>query len=353
MDYTKNYHLPQWVDDDLIRRTDFNDAMASIESGLTAHQSGQDGIRDSLYRAACNNWRQLSAMSIAPWQDGVLRQEFIAASNYQVSGAPNDGTGTLRLYDGRWFANCGTAGTAAAVNATAKEISPLSYEKKSNKYVVTFTPPYPVILQRLCGFGHYSRDSSSGARQTEGCTGRLYIDATGELVKEATYTGELFDALAGSGYSEFGLWLGVPVHQGVRYRYEVQMTKDLVLPCEYGLGVGKTDYSGSAVNVFYCAGTNRASATFSGKLSMETPAAEGIALARYATYGAAGNVTLEWQGKTLTPRTVRSVTYKGKAAQEAEFLLKGPLPTESTLKLTAHCGKNGEFILYDWGATAI
>ena len=34
MNYTNNYHLPQWVETDRILMEDFNDAMAGIEAGL-------------------------------------------------------------------------------------------------------------------------------------------------------------------------------------------------------------------------------------------------------------------------------------------------------------------------------
>lgn len=34
MNYTENYHLPQWEETDRILRKDFNDAMASIETGM-------------------------------------------------------------------------------------------------------------------------------------------------------------------------------------------------------------------------------------------------------------------------------------------------------------------------------
>ena len=39
MEYTKNYHLPQWVKEDRIMMDDFNAAMSSIENGImsTAH----------------------------------------------------------------------------------------------------------------------------------------------------------------------------------------------------------------------------------------------------------------------------------------------------------------------------
>ena len=39
MNYTPNHHLPQWVKSDRVRMEDFNEAMASIESGLD--QAGQ------------------------------------------------------------------------------------------------------------------------------------------------------------------------------------------------------------------------------------------------------------------------------------------------------------------------
>ena len=39
MNYTENYHLPQWEETDRVLRTDFNNAMDSIETGLTLSYS--------------------------------------------------------------------------------------------------------------------------------------------------------------------------------------------------------------------------------------------------------------------------------------------------------------------------
>ena len=36
MNYTTNYHLPQWVKSDRIMMDDFNDAMSAMEDGMTA-----------------------------------------------------------------------------------------------------------------------------------------------------------------------------------------------------------------------------------------------------------------------------------------------------------------------------
>jgi len=39
MNYTSNHHLPQWVSSDRVRMSDFNAAMANIESGLVSASS--------------------------------------------------------------------------------------------------------------------------------------------------------------------------------------------------------------------------------------------------------------------------------------------------------------------------
>lgn len=42
MNYTENYHLPQWEETDRIMRVDFNEAMAGIEEGMAAAQATAD-----------------------------------------------------------------------------------------------------------------------------------------------------------------------------------------------------------------------------------------------------------------------------------------------------------------------
>ena len=43
MDYTTNYHLPQWVESDRIMMEDFNEAMAGIDTGIKTAQDTADG----------------------------------------------------------------------------------------------------------------------------------------------------------------------------------------------------------------------------------------------------------------------------------------------------------------------
>ena len=42
MNYTTNYHLPQWVESDRILMEDFNDAMAGIDQGLQGAKAAAD-----------------------------------------------------------------------------------------------------------------------------------------------------------------------------------------------------------------------------------------------------------------------------------------------------------------------
>lgn len=42
MNYTENYHLPQWEENDRVMRSDFNNAMAALEDGLSTAQSAAD-----------------------------------------------------------------------------------------------------------------------------------------------------------------------------------------------------------------------------------------------------------------------------------------------------------------------
>ena len=60
MEYTKNYHLPQWVESDRIQMEDFNAAMESIESGLDGKAAKSDMTQ--LGATLSENLEQLSGL---------------------------------------------------------------------------------------------------------------------------------------------------------------------------------------------------------------------------------------------------------------------------------------------------
>jgi len=52
MEYTKNYHLPQWAEEDRIMMTDFNQAMTDVESAIDqaveSARQGQESMQEQL-----------------------------------------------------------------------------------------------------------------------------------------------------------------------------------------------------------------------------------------------------------------------------------------------------------------
>ena len=47
MNYTTNYHLPQWVETDRIMMEDFNQAMADIDAGIAGAKGAADAVEDA------------------------------------------------------------------------------------------------------------------------------------------------------------------------------------------------------------------------------------------------------------------------------------------------------------------
>ena len=48
MNYTEKYHLPQWEENDRVMRTDFNQAMAGIESGLIQREAKETQLSSQI-----------------------------------------------------------------------------------------------------------------------------------------------------------------------------------------------------------------------------------------------------------------------------------------------------------------
>ncbi len=61
MEYTKHYHLPQWVESDLILMEDFNKAMANIDDGLEAVKTESATSIDTLADSTSSRFATMSA----------------------------------------------------------------------------------------------------------------------------------------------------------------------------------------------------------------------------------------------------------------------------------------------------
>ena len=92
MNHTKNYGLPQWELNDLIKMEDFNGAMASLENGLTGNKAeAAAGVEEAKSIA---NSAQVNANAAKSAADTAL-----AAKPY-VAGSYNGNGGTRSVYLG-------------------------------------------------------------------------------------------------------------------------------------------------------------------------------------------------------------------------------------------------------------
>ena len=66
MNYTTNYHLPQWVETDRIQMEDFNDAMAAMDRGMAEAKVAAEAAREAAGTAqAAAEIAQSSANAVA------------------------------------------------------------------------------------------------------------------------------------------------------------------------------------------------------------------------------------------------------------------------------------------------
>ena len=66
MNYTKNYHLPQWVETDRIQMEDFNDAMAAMDQGMAEAKVAAEAAQEAAGTAqAAAEIAQSSADAVA------------------------------------------------------------------------------------------------------------------------------------------------------------------------------------------------------------------------------------------------------------------------------------------------
>lgn len=354
MDYTKNYRLPQWVDEDRIMRQDFNNAMANIENGLTENRTAHAGTTSRLLRLAYNCWQHLSALPEIPYQDGGFRQGFAKGENpldQYIPGKPETYSavnGMLQLPDRLWTANWDQILRIDDFRSTFRVLSPISTKSNSDTCSFTFTPPVSGYLYNVVLNGTFSgnqKDDSGKWTNDGSCTVRIYDDLSSTLLQESP------SAINFSGYSGYGFFR-IPftffLIGKTRYRIEVQMKK-MEISIEYTLNPSAESVT-QALELY---GRKQESVSFTRRLRAEDSRQDGLVLVRYATRGPEGSVSIDWMDETLTPRTVRTVDFRGLEVREAEFRPGKTVPPDSTLTLNIRCGKDGEFSLFDWGAMLI
>lgn len=334
MNYTENYHLPQWEENDRVMRTDFNDAMSSLENGLTAcrdmAETGGAEARSALYaglfRMAYNHWHAAAALDSFPGQSGVFRQGF-------AQGEGGSAPGAMQLEDCVWLVNGSEMLTIGHITPTLNKNDKISSAQGSSGSMnAYFTPTYGGQLTGVSLRAHCTALKSSCTMQ---CT--LELRAKNRLLGQAS--GEM--TVTATGYTTVKLPVNIPLHAGERHTLTVQ--------------AANINFTGT-IEVFglTAEGYRTPSAYTTKTFQAEEGGLSGLALVHYEACGTESSLSLQWDGEVLTPRTIRTITgYLGRTVQEAEFRLDRPVPASSSLRLSITCGNGGDIALYDWGAVLL
>ncbi len=86
MDYTNNYHLPQWVKSDRIMMDDFNNAMSAIDSGIKSAQNAANSAKSAASAAqnAANAAKNTAQNAYSPSQKPYAAGSYTGDSGTQT-----------------------------------------------------------------------------------------------------------------------------------------------------------------------------------------------------------------------------------------------------------------------------
>ena len=199
MDYTQNYHLPQWEKADRIMMDDFNAAMAGIETGLSENRESarlesvrldakdaalgerieaarqeaaglsgrnlakaQEDLQRGLFRLAYNQCAHLLEKEAPPAVDGLFLQKL------DKKEIPSNSAGIEIHQDGAWCASSGPGGTVEAVQDSLEFLSNLVMVKGNlsacEKAVLTFAPTGAVCIRQLSLSGAFDSGDKEESR---------------------------------------------------------------------------------------------------------------------------------------------------------------------------------------------
>ena len=345
MDYTKNYHLPQWKKDDRIIMEDFNAAMAGIEDGLdqasrearAAAQTANAAVtpasfQSGLLRAAYNHYWLLSCQDALPWQIGVLRQSF-------AEGAGGSTTGFMQRGDRVWTGNGEEELTLEHVRSSFSQVQAMS--PTQGTMILEFTTPHPGRLVQVLVNG---RTVNHGGDPGD-CTLRLLNRTGGGAGVLEEEQRSSFNFATGSSAGYFKLPVDLVVHAGQKYRLEIVMDN---------LDAQPSFSTSRSIECLTFVGVQVPGASAVCRLQTDEKSQGGVALAYYAYSGAEPALTLNWDGTVLSPCHLRTVTdAQGRTLREAEFRRTTAVPVSSTLTLQVNCPAGGDVSLYELGAVLI
>lgn len=347
MQYTENYHLPQWVKSDRIMMQDFNQMCADLEAGMTENAQTAAEVRQNsaaldqktlarLQRIAYNQYSAAQAMSTFPWQVGMFHQ------NPAKDGSNVTGTA---LWKGVCFAGKGPAGySPGTLSQYMEQLTTLKIVKGNlaacQPLTASICIPGEVYMNRISLTGNYSNNvdgTSSPARLSlfNQDTGELEVVQTVDIKRSGVYAG-----LVNGPVDTF-----LAFHTGQHYLLKLEPLA-AVYDAEFSL------LSGTEVPLYGIMNNNSITATHT--MREHEGSSGGLLIVRGLVFGPGSTLTATWDGEEVPLHTTRMVkTSDGRLVREMAYYRNGPIPAETTFSLHFQLGEQGAFLFYDWGAVLL
>lgn len=346
MNYTENYHLPQWVKEDRIMMDDFNAAMSSLENGLMGLDRKMDGGTDLTWNAILRTgWRmmedhhELADPTEIYSRDGLtinpLSSEEMAAS---LSGATwQEGTGVI-LGKGPAVPD-----TVLRAGCTGFEIAGLHFLAAGrNVASYSFTAP---LSGSVTGFTLYGYLLASAGEGYSGAADFLAEEKSGSawrtVGQKAGIPVEHTLAAAGDNRFQRAVSVNVPIVRGREYRFTLTLTKGQTSTGTFGFVENRSGDSGVPDSSRFT--VQRLLAT-SGSHSRSCSAgpsggSRALVMAWYRTETGSAGISVSAGGQSLAPAGSGTAVWRdGEACQRACFQAKGGFYGNTAVHFQLSCG---------------
>ena len=362
MDYTQNYHLPQWEKTDRVLMDDFNSAMANLDEGISAAQStaealagqiskvdqdarsrdsantasAQSALRSGLFRAAYNQYHAACALAPLPRQNGFFHQKLLPECCSQTGFSGFQGWNGAAI----WAAKAGTVFTHKNLIEDAQVVQQMTLtgsHTNSSPLIAEITTPGPGFFTMVKFAGTIRNVTASSAHW------RVVWENldTNEIEMQFEQTISL-DQSTMSNNTFRSLDRTLFFHQG---HYRLTITP---LDCPYtGYYSNHGDYS------FYATTLDTGKATIERTLALGETGTDGLLSLVLQEQGPGRTLKLTWDGKTVQPFRTHTYSVDGQTLTELEFRKGGSVNANSSVKLEIQCQTGHSIILRSWGVILI
>lgn len=345
MNYTENYHLPQWEETDRVMRTDFNQMCADIEEGLSQTAAGSAETRTLTWDALLRSGKRVLAENLTQFDRDTLYSRngllFNPLANAEMAGtlAGTSWHEQLGVYAGRgedipedvlrpYCTSCDNGTTPAA---TSKSIyyftSPLTGRMKSfTLYLMThFNSTYPTMDMTLT----FVAEQASGNQYKE------VLRKTVSLAREGS----------GTVNEEVPVEVNLPLTKDYKYRLTLTHVSKTKVSGRFGFVVqykDSSDYTSGCLDhsKFQIVYPPITAMSHTRAFSTDGPASRALAVVRYRKEESTTTLTATIDGKAMTCTGEQSLQdEEGGEYQEAWYSCEKSFSGTAQFRIAVTCSE--------------